>query len=607
MFAPRPLRRDGSTKGERRMDRCTDSPSSAFVGRDRFVDDRLPPRREWPDLTVAEAGLRFPDPMNAADMLLAPAAARRPDKTAIIGEYATWRYDRLSATTDAIAHVLVRDFGLRPGGRVLLRGPNSPWLAACWLATIKAGGVATATLPLLRAAELAPLIEKTRPTVALCDMRSAADLDAAVRAAGVAVPVCRYDGGGDAWAGSDKTSADETSAGETATSGGGETAGRLEDMARAHLGEAFVAAPCAPDDPALICFSSGTTGSLKAAVHFHRDLIAVADLSPRSILRVHEDDVFCGSPGLAFAYGLGGLLLFPLRVGATSVLLERATPEKLFDAVVRHRGTVLFAVPTAYRALIDLARRTDAPRDAFAGLRVCVAAGEPLPAPAAEAWAEVAGTEILDSLGTTEMLNAVLHARPGAVRSGAVGQAVPGYEVRIVDADMNDLPVGEVGLLAVRGPTGCRYLDDPRQTAYVRDGWNLTGDSGRLDEDGFFYHHGRSDDLIVSGGYKFSGLEVEDVLLTHDAVAECAVVAGPDRLRGSVPYAFIVTRDARSQTAALAAELQEFVKDRLAAFKYPRFVAFIDELPRTETGKIKRYRLRQQAGEAAGDEDAAAV
>lgn len=572
------------------MDRFIDCPSFEGFGRDRFVENRLPPRADWPDLDVAKAGLTFPAAMNAADILLngdGAGGAPDPDKPAIIGECGVWSYARLLATTDAVAHVLTVEFGLRPGGRVLLRGPNSPWLAACWLATVKAGGVVVATMPLLRGAELAPMLEKTRPSVALCDARYLDDLNAAMRLVGDDLPTCCFDGGGDAWA------ADASVSGRW-----------LETMARAHLHRPFAAVSCAPDDAALICFTSGATGSPKAAVHFHRDLIAVADLSPRSILKTTADDIFCGSPGLAFAYGLGGLLLFPLRAGGTSVLLERATPEKLLGAIVKHQATILFAVPTAYRALINLARNAGLSRSVFASLRLCIAAGEPLTQSVVDGWAAVSGKTILDSLGTTEMLNAVLHAQPGELRVNAVGRATPGYEARVVDADMNDMPLGEMGRLAVRGPTGCRYLDDERQAAYVRDGWNLTGDAGFMDDAGYFHHQGRTDDLIVSGGYKFSGLEVEDVLLRHDAVAECAVVAGPDRLRGAAPFAFVVLRDGVNPTPELAVALQEHVRADLAAFKYPRIVAFIDEMPRTETGKIKRYRLREEAMLVAAQETA---
>lgn len=566
------------------MDRMIDCPTCGAFRRDRFIDERLPPREAWPDLSPEKAGLAFPPRMNAAAMLLAGAnGPDRRDRPAFIGEHETWSYGRLAETVDSIAHALTRDLGLAPGGRVLLRGPNTPWLAACWLAVVKAGGIVVSTMPLLRGVELAPLLRKTKPVAALCDVRFAEELESAMRLDCHPMRVAYFDGGRGAQGGER----------------GRLRPGGLEAMA-ARYAAPFAAVECSPEDVALICFTSGATGTPKAAAHFHRDLIAVADLSPRSILQSCADDVFCGSPSLAFAYGLGGLLLFPLRVGAAAALVERGTPEKLLHVVINHGATILFAVPTAYRSLTALARRLGLPQDTFARLRLCVSAGEPLLSATAQAWRDVSGKVILDSLGTTEMLNAVLHARPGAVKPGAVGQATPGYEIRVVDADMNDLPPGEVGRLAVRGPTGCRYVADERQAAYVREGWNLTGDAGWLDEEGYFHHHGRTDDLIVSGGYKLSGVEVEDVLLRHPAVAECAVVAGPDRLRGAAPYAFVVVQEGVTEDEELARELQDFVRDQLAPFKYPRVVVFVDTLPRTETGKIKRYRLREQAQEEPG-------
>lgn len=563
------------------MDRMIDCPTCGAFRRDRFIDERLPPRDAWPELTLEKAGLSFPPRMNAAGMLLAGATAPdRRDRPALIGEQETWSYGRLAETVDAVAHALVRDLGLTPGGRVLLRGPNTPWLAACWLAVVKAGGIVVSTMPLLRGAELAPLLRKTKPAAALCDIRFAEELEVAMRLDCHPMRVAYFDGAGNV---------------QTALRGPLRPGG-LEALAARHRAP-FAAVECSPEDVALICFTSGATGTPKAAAHFHRDLIAVADLSPRSILQSRSDDVFCGSPSLAFAYGLGGLLLFPLRVGAAAALVERGAPEKLLNVIVAHGATILFAVPTAYRTLTALARRLALPQETFARLRLCISAGEPLLTATAEAWREVSGKTILDSLGTTEMLNAVLHARPGKVKPGAVGQATPGYEIRVVDLDMNDLPPGEVGRLAVRGPTGCRYVADERQSAYVRQGWNLTGDAGWLDEEGYFHHHGRTDDLIVSGGYKLSGVEVEDVLLRHPAVAECAVVAGPDRLRGAAPYAFVVVQEGVTEDEELARELQDFVREQLAPFKYPRVVVFTDALPRTETGKIQRYRLREQAQE----------
>ncbi|WP_343054971.1 AMP-binding protein [Azospirillum oleiclasticum] len=541
---------------------------------DRFTVDRLPEPAQWPDLRCVGGGLTYPARLNVASELIDRWVGQgHGDRDCLIGAGGIWSYARVAATVDRIARVLTEDCGLVPGNRVLLRGPNTPMLVACWLAVVKAGGVAVATMPLLRAAELAQIIDRAQVDVALCDERFANDLLAGAPAE---LPVLTFNG----------TAPD-----------------RLEARI-ARKPDGFTAADTAATDVAVIAFTSGTTGRPKATAHFHRDLLSVADLSPRAILRTRPDDVFCGTPSIAFAYGLGGLLLFPLRVGASVVLLERTTPECLLDGIRRHRATLLFTVPTAYRALTALIEEQGSTGDALPSLRLCVSAGEPLPASTFEAWKAATGCIILDSLGTTELLNAVIHADPADLRPGATGKPVPGYEAMVVDDQFNPVPPGQVGRLAVRGPTGCRYLDDPRQANYVQRGWNLTGDAFHVDGDGFFWYHARTDDLIVSGGYKISGLEVEDVLLHHDLVEECAVIASPDPLRGTVPKAFVVVRDGVALTNDLARDLQDYVKTRIAPYKYPRAVEFLEQLPRTETGKVQRYKLREmerRGGDADGE------
>ena len=535
---------------------------------DSFTRDRLPPRAQQPDFLYDRPELTYPERLNAATALLDVWRDRGCDERpcviggGVIGEDVVWSYGRMRDTVDRVARVLVEDCGIVPGNRVLLRGPNTPTLAACWLAVLKAGAVVVPTMPLLRAAELEAVMERAAANLALCDARFLDDLEDARGK----TPVLSFNDG------------------------------ELEARA-AGKPPGFTAADTAADDVALIAFTSGTTGLPKATAHFHRDLLAVADLSPQSLLRTTADDVFCGTPSLAFAYGQGGLLLFPLRVGASVVLLDRSTPERLLEAVQRHKATVMFTVPTVYRAMTTMLEGEAVAAEGLASLRACVSAGEPLPAATFEAWRFATGLEILDSFGTTEMLNAVLHAPPGAVRPGATGKIVPGYEARVVDDSLTPLPPGQVGRLAVRGPTGCLYLDDPRQENYVQRGWNLTGDAFHMDEDGYFWYHARTDDLIVSAGYKISGLEVEELLLRHEAVEECAVVAAPDPLRGTIPKAFIVPRDGVRPSEELAESLQGYVKERIAPYKYPRAVEFLDALPRTETGKIQRYKLRKKEWE----------
>ncbi|AWK85474.1 AMP-binding protein [Azospirillum thermophilum] len=537
----------------------------AFSGHiDSFTRDRLPPPSQRPTFLFDRPELAYPDRLNAVSSLIDGWRERGWDeRPCLIGADETWSYGRLRDTVDRIARVLTEDYGVVPGNRVLLRGPNTPMLAACWLAVIKAGAVLVPTMPLLRAGELADVMRRAAATMALCDVRYLADLEEA------AEPSMRI-----------------------ASFHGGELERRI-----AGKPAGFTPADTAADDVAVVAFTSGTTGTPKAAAHQHRHLLAIADLSPRSILRTTADDVFCGSPTMAFAYGLGGMLLFPLRIGASVVLVERGTSERLLDAVIRHKATVMFTVPTVYRGMLSVIESDARVAPALSSLRLCVSAGEPLPLSTFEAWRDATGIEILDSLGTTEMLNAVIHAVPGQVRPGATGKPVPGYEAMVVDDQFRPVPTGQVGRLAVRGPTGCLYLDDPRQETYVQNGWNLTGDAFHIDEEGYFWYHARTDDLIVSAGYKISGLEVENVLLNHELVEECAVVAAPDPVRGTIPKAFVVIRDGVEPDERLAEALQSFVKDHIAPYKYPRSVEFLHALPRTETGKVQRFKLRRRAWE----------
>jgi 2-aminobenzoate-CoA ligase len=531
---------------------------------DSFTRDRLPAPSQRPDFLLDRPELAYPARLNAVAALLDGWRERGWDeRPCLIGGDSVWSYGQLRDTVDRIARVLTEDYGIVPGNRVLLRGPNTPMLAACWLAVIKAGAVLVPTMPLLRAPELADVLERAAITMALCDRRYLDDLE---EAAAPSMRIVGFQGG------------------ELEHRIAGKPAG-------------FVAADTANDDVALIAFTSGTTGTPKAAAHLHRHVLAIADLSPRSILHTTPDDVFCGSPTLAFAYGLGGLLLFPLRVGASVVLLERGTHDRLLDAAIRHRATILFTVPTVYRGMIAHLESDPALAEQLSSLRLCVSAGEPLPLLTFEGWRAATRLEILDSLGTTELLNAVLHAVPGDVRPGSTGKPVPGYEAMVVDDDFRPAPPGQVGRLAVRGATGCLYLDDPRQEAYVQQGWNLTGDAFHVDEDGFFWYHARTDDLIVSAGYKISGLEVENILLGHDAVQECAVVAVPDPVRGTIPKAFVVIREGMRADDRLVELLQSYVKDHIAPYKYPRAVEFLDALPRTETGKVQRFKLRRWDGD----------
>jgi 2-aminobenzoate-CoA ligase len=509
---------------------------------DTFARDRLPARELWP--VMLDAGLSYPERLNAADELLAH------DGPCVHGDDGTWSYDELRARSGRVARVLVEEMGLVPGNRVLLHGPNTPELIACWFGVLRAGGVVVATMPLLRARELVKVIAKAQVTHALVDGRLVAEVEEARAQQPVLSVVKRFD-----------------------------------EVEGADAG--FESVPTMADDVALIAFTSGTTGEPKGCMHLHRDLLATCDTFGRHILDPQPDEVFSGTPPLAFTFGLGGLVLFPLRVGASTAPCAKPGPDAIVEAIERHGITTLFTAPTGYRAMLGKAKAGQ-----LDSLRVCVSAGETLPASVSDAWFERTGIRIIDGIGSTEMLHIFIASRPEAAKPGSTGTAVPGYEAMIVDANMNPLPPGEIGRLAVRGPTGCRYLDDPRQTSYVVNGWNLTGDAFRMDEDGYFWFQARTDDMIVSSGYNISGAEVESALLEHPAVAECAVVASPDEERGHVVKAFVVLTPDTTGSDALAGELQAHVKARSAPYKYPRRVEFLDALPRTPTGKVQRTRLR---------------
>jgi 2-aminobenzoate-CoA ligase len=478
-----------------------------------------------------------------------------------------WTYAELHAQSSRIARVLVEDMGLVPGNRVLLRGPNTPAMAACWFAVIKAGGIAVATMALLRAKELTDVVTKAEISHALCDARLADEL----HKARPGCPTLREV----AWFAS-------------------EAADGLEARAKSKPAT-FANVDTAAEDTALIGFTSGTTGKPKGTMHFHRDVMAACDCWPRTILRATADDVFTGSPPLAFTFGLGGLLLFPLRIGAATLLVERPAPDTLFSAIATQRASVLFTAPTAYRAMA-----ADAAKHDLSSLRKCVSAGEALPAATRKLWKDATGIEIIDGIGSTELLHIFISHDEASARPGSTGKAVPGYRACVMDDAGQPLPPGQVGQLAVKGPTGCRYLADPRQANYVRNGWNYTGDAYAIDADGYFIYQARTDDMIVSAGYNIAGPEVESALLLHPAVAECGVVGVADPERGQIVKAFVVLKPGFAGSPALTAELQDFVKQSIAPYKYPRAVEYLASLPRNEVGKLQRFKLRAMSAADGG-------
>jgi 2-aminobenzoate-CoA ligase len=527
---------------------------------DTFARDRLPPPGALPEFIFDSPALQFPERLNCAtELLTRRAASGDGDRICIVGADARWSYGDLQRRANRIANLLVRELGLVPGNRVLLRGANTPMLAACWFAVVKAGGIAVGSMPLLRARELSAIIDKAQVTHALCDVALRDELDRARGASPVLQQMLCW---------------------------GGEMEARSNG-----LPETFDDVDTAATDTCLIAFTSGTTGVPKGTLHFHRDVMAACACWPPHVLRPRPDDVFIGSPPLAFTFGLGGLLLFPMAVGACAVLIEKATPDALLAAIGHYRATVCFTAPTSYRAMaLTLARESG--RHDLSSLRKCVSAGETLPGATRALWKEATGIELIDGIGSTELLHIFISADEARARAGATGVPVPGYRAAVLDEEGRELPPGRVGRLAVKGPTGCRYLDDPRQAAYVQGGWNITGDAYLIDSDGQFVYQARTDDMIISGGYNIAGPEVEGALLLHPAVAECGVIGQPDEARGMIVKAFVVLKPGHAADDAMAQTLQDFVKQTIAPYKYPRAIEFRDGLPRTETGKLQRFRLR---------------
>lgn len=536
---------------------------------DTFCRDNLPGPEHFPDLDLSGLPeLAYPPRLNCAVELLDKAIENGwGDRTLFHFQGGHWTYRQLFETANRIAHVLVEDLRLVPGNRVLLRGPNNPMMAACWFAVLKAGGVVVCTMPLLRVRELTSIADQAQIRLALTDSRLAADCEQAMAKTGEGFP----------------------REGARVVQFHSATPGSLESLMQGKP-TTFENCDTAAEDMALLAFTSGTTGKAKGAMHFHRDVLAICDCFPPYLLAPEPEDIFCGSPPFAFTYGLGGIMLFPMRIGASALLLEQAAPPQLLQGIQEHRATICFTAPTAYRAMAGMVQGFD-----IKSLRKCVSAGETLPKPTFELWEKATGLKIIDGIGSTEMLHIFISASGDDIRPGSTGKVVPGYQAIIVDDDFNEVPPGTLGRLAVKGPTGCRYLANPeRQAAYVQNGWNLTGDSYVMDEAGYFWYQARTDDMIISSGHNISGPEIEAVLLDHPKVAECGVVGIPDDERGQIVKAYVVLRQGFDPSAELVKELQDYVKGEIAPYKYPRAVEFVETLPRTETGKLQRFRLRER-------------
>ena len=518
---------------------------------DSFVRDRLPPPEAQPEFLFDLPELRYPERLNAAVELIDTGDR---DALAVVNDAGRWTYGEMRDLSDRIARLLVEEEGLVPGNRVLLRGPNNAMLFACWLGVLKAGGVVVATMPILRSGEIATILERAQISHAIVDSRCLEDYEPGAAQAGTVRSLLTYDG----------------------DSGGGALERRLEGVA-----PGFAPVDTHRDDVALIAFTSGTTGKPKGCVHYHRDVLASADSFARHVLKPGAGTRWACSAPLAFTFGLGMILIFPWRFGGAAVTLEQPGPKPLLEAIQTHKATNLATAPTAYKAMLGLVGDYD-----ISSLETCVSAGEHLPAATWHAWHDATGLKIVDGIGATEMMHIFISAAGDEIRPGSTGKAVPGYVACVLDEEGRPMESG-IGRLAVKGPTGCRYFDDERQSDYVKGGWNVTGDTYRADEEGYFWYVARSDDMIISAGYNIAAPEVENALYAHPAVQECAVVGVPCEERGQKVKAFVVKASDVS-----AAELQDHVKRTIAPYKYPREIAFVDALPKTATGKLQRYALR---------------
>lgn len=528
---------------------------------DTFARDNLPPQEEWPDLNLE--GFEYPDRLNIGAELTDKMVEKGfGDHTALIGNGRRRTYKELSDWTNRLAAALVEDLDVKPGNRVLIRSANNPAMVACWLAATKAGAVVVNTMPMLRAGELSAIVDKAEISHALCDTRLMDEMTSCAKGSAFLKTVVGFDG----------------------------TSNHDAELDRLALEKPvqFDPVATAQDDVALLGFTSGTTGDPKATMHFHRDLLIIADGYAQEVLGVVPEDVFIGSPPLAFTFGLGGLAIFPLRFGAAATLLETASPPNMIEIIEKFKATVCFTAPTAYRAMLQaMEEGAD-----LSSLRAAVSAGETLPAPVYHDWQAKTGKPMLDGIGATEMLHIFISNRFDDHRAACTGRPVTGYEAKVIGEDGQEVPRGEIGRLAVRGPTGCRYLADDRQRVYVRDGWNITGDSFTMDDDGYLHFAARNDDMIISAGYNIAGPEVEAALLSHPAVSECGVVGAPDEARGSIVQAHVVLAEGFVGDAGMIKDLQDHVKAIIAPYKYPRDVRFIAELPKTQTGKIQRFALK---------------
>lgn len=528
---------------------------------DNFAHDSLPDISLQPDYIWDLPQFRQPEMLNCVDRLLDDHIKNGNGDAICLRTFEkNWTYRELYEKANQIAQVLIDDLGLQSGNRVLIRSANNPMMVACWFGIIKAGGIVVATMPLLRAKELTTIIECAEISHVLCDVHLESEIDQ------VHSPfikrICKFDGS------------------ENGTS-------ELENLMLPKA-KTFMNFHSKADSVALVGFTSGTTGLPKMTAHYHKDILNICEAFPQFSLQPTPDDIFTGSPPIGFTFGLGGLVLFPMYFGASTFLIEKPSPDLLLEAIQNHKISICFTAPTAWRIITSKVPDYD-----ISSLRKCVSAGETLPLKVWQDWYDATGLKIIDGIGATEMLHIFISSNEENMRPGATGLPITGYEAKIIDAAGNELPANEPGRLAVRGITGCKYLNRPdKQREYVENGWNITGDVYKKDEDGYFWFIARGDDMIISSGYNIAAVEVESVLLTHEDILECAVVGLPDEERGMLVCAHVVLKEKNKASDEFSKAIQQWFKEVAAPYKYPRVIYFADLLPKTETGKIQRFKLK---------------
>jgi len=524
---------------------------------DNFAHDNLPSIDLQPDYLCDLPQFQHPEMLNCVERLLDNHIKKGNGDAVCIRTFEeSWTYNNLFEKANQIAHVFIDDLGLVSGNRVLLRSANNPMMVACWFAVLKAGGIVVSTMPLLRSKELTTIIDCAEISIAISDSDLADEMN---QVESKFLKITSFFRNGDL------------------------------DKLTQYKPKNFENYHSKADSVCLIGFTSGTTGLPKMTAHYHKDILNICEAFPVYSLQPTKDDIFIGSPPLGFTFGLGGLVLFPMYFGASTFLIEKPSPDLLLKAIQEYKVTICFTAPTAWRVLTTKLNEFN-----VSSLRKCVSAGETLPLQVWHDWYDATGLKIIDGIGSTEILHIFISSNEENMIPGATGLPILGYEAKIIDENGNELPINESGKLAIKGITGCKYLNrEEKQKEYVQNGWNITGDIFKKDDNGYYWFVARGDDMIISSGYNIAAIEVESVLLTHEDILECAVVGLPDEERGMLVCAHIVLKDNNKASVEFKKTIQQWFKQVAAPYKYPRVINFIESLPKTETGKIQRFKLKK--------------